>query len=690
MKLVVNFDKRVNPSLQVAQEYVRRGWPVIPCSGKKPILTDWTKRTLEITELGSYFTGKENIGVRLDRITDIDLDSPEAIVLANSFLPPTVGVFGHGTEKAKSHMLYDSKAPSVKYTYRGKVLLEIRHGTGHQTVFPGSVHPTSGEKIVWAENRFNPTVKLPKVAPADLRAQCDKLAAGSLLLAHWNEGTRHDLSVAVQGIMLRGGMEQVEVEDFIANIARAAGDSQERVQSLYESLRLKKGEKVPGIPTLAKIIGEEGKDRFLEWMRLEKANSVVEELNRIYAFSAIGNTHRILAFEQDGKFANHHYSVESVASLHRNSKVKINGKLVNPIDYWMESPNRRTYKQGLVFDPGGAQYPDRFNLWQGFAVEPCTGDMKRYLDHMFEIVCAGDEGKYNWLCAWLADMVQRPLERPGTAVVLQGDEGVGKGALTRPWEKIYGMAHCVLLYNVKQLTGQFNWILKDKMLVLADEVIWGGDKREAGALRALITEPMLTIEPKGIDPFPMPVYFRLIMMTNSHWAVPAAMNSRRFFVVRVSGKRRGDMRYWERLAAVPPGAILRYFMEYEIPESVNLREALWTEELQEQRELSANPIQAWWLERLREGYVLHGVPWQSPVSCRQVRTACMNADKNNRSTETEFGMALRALCPGVRRMKKTIVAGHGQVGVYLFPSLEQCRRDYERLAADGRAMNWDK
>ena len=65
-------------------------------------------------------------------------------------------------------------------------------------------------------------------------------------------------------------------------------------------------------------------------------------------------------------------------------------------------------------------------------------------------------------------------------------------------DKLLG-SHYAPLANLDQILGRFNSHLKNAILVLADEAIWGGNKREIGALKALITEPKMFIEGKGKD-----------------------------------------------------------------------------------------------------------------------------------------------------------------------------------------------
>ena len=84
-------------------------------------------------------------------------------------------------------------------------------------------------------------------------------------------------------------------------------------------------------------------------------------------------------------------------------------------------------------------------------------------------------------------------------------------------------------------------------LLVADESFWAGDHKMEGALKRLITEPTLTIEPKGVDSFSMPNCLHIVMLSNEDWVVPAGMDARRFAVLEVSANRIGDTAYFKRL-----------------------------------------------------------------------------------------------------------------------------------------------
>jgi len=119
--------------------------------------------------------------------------------------------------------------------------------------------------------------------------------------------------------------------------------------------------------------------------------------------------------------------------LYANQSVQRHGKIISLAKAWLESDLWRTY-YGITFQPGvprsqcavGDSDGPYFNHWQGFAVEPHEGDRSIFLDHIRTNVCHDDPYRLDWVIGWLANIVQRPREKPGTALVLRGMQGVGK------------------------------------------------------------------------------------------------------------------------------------------------------------------------------------------------------------------------------------------------------------------------
>src|SRR5688500_4355959 len=106
---------------------VDRSWrPIpVPMGTKKPVLEDWPRLVLSVEDVPDYFpNGHTNVGnVLVDDVADVDLDFPEARVLADNFLPTTACVFGRMSNPS-SQRLYVPLAGDFKYKIWSDPLLE--------------------------------------------------------------------------------------------------------------------------------------------------------------------------------------------------------------------------------------------------------------------------------------------------------------------------------------------------------------------------------------------------------------------------------------------------------------------------------------------------------------------------------------------------------------------------------------
>ena len=137
------------PSIcDAARAYIAHGWsPVpVPKDSKGADLSCWQKLRVREGQVDSYFDDKANIGLILGEasgeLVDVDLDCPEAVELADDFLPPTPAITGRSS-KPGSHRWYYADVPKTKQ-YRdpviNKMVVELR-SNGGQTVVGPSVHP---------------------------------------------------------------------------------------------------------------------------------------------------------------------------------------------------------------------------------------------------------------------------------------------------------------------------------------------------------------------------------------------------------------------------------------------------------------------------------------------------------------------------------------------------------------------
>lgn len=194
-------------ALESARALHRLGWRVVPVQyrGKRPAWPenphgiDWPNFRVADADLSRYFDRATNIGVILGDtsggLADVDLDCPEALALADEWLPPTWS-FGRASTP-RAHRLYVAPgALSIEdlEDIDGKKLLELRANPsgnqGHQTVFPGSVHQ-SGEAIEWSPDDCDATDMPLTIDSGELASRVRCLAAATLLVRHvGGEGER--------------------------------------------------------------------------------------------------------------------------------------------------------------------------------------------------------------------------------------------------------------------------------------------------------------------------------------------------------------------------------------------------------------------------------------------------------------------------------------------------------------------
>jgi hypothetical protein len=134
-------------------------------------------------------------------------------------------------------------------------------------------------------------------------------------------------------------------------------------------------------------------------------------------------------------------------------------------EVWLKSPNARFYKYGFSFDcsaPGHRN--EKYNLWKGWRVKPVQGDVAPFMELMRDVICSGDEDNLRYLVALIAQMFQFPHLKPGIAVVIRSDEGVGKSFFVEHLCDLMAQYY-FKTSNPAYVFGDHNGQLKDKVLL---------------------------------------------------------------------------------------------------------------------------------------------------------------------------------------------------------------------------------
>ncbi len=305
------------------------------------------------------------------------------------------------------------------------------------------------------------------------------------------------------------------------------------------------------------------------------------------------------------------YRKDDFIDLHLDRQVKEGDALVNPARTFLDTEKR---KSGLVFAP----YPvvagaNDFNMYQGRKLKSQEADWPTLKDFIFRIICNADAAKYDWLILWMAQMVQFPGIKPGTAVICRGEGGAGKstfghllGKLTSP--------HMKTLEKGSHVTGQFaGEHLQKCILAVVAEAVFGGDPKVASELKALISEPTTQVEAKGMSLITVPSFIRLYFESNNAAPVMIENNGseRRYFVMEICDSEVKNEAFFNSVNAAIIGdemAGLLHFLEQYDPASVGLKwEAVRTAPETAERKLmgwhSMRPPTRRLLDVLRDGQV---------------------------------------------------------------------------------------
>jgi hypothetical protein len=358
-----------------------------------------------------------------------------------------------------------------------------------------------------------------------------------------------------------------------------------------------------------------------------EAQAILADMNRDHSVVIIGARARVLRFEDALHLAGgERYILRSPTYLKfedfknylsnrfcydRNGRafaVNRYGAPLSIAEWWIEHPDRKTYP-GVVFLPGGAAVVDgRLNLWTGFGVQPRRGDWERMKTHISEVLANGDAEVNAYILNWMADAVQRPDRQAEVALVFVGGLGTGRGILGRCLCRIFGR-HGLHISTPEHLTGKFNAHMQSCCFLFADEAFAPQDKKAEGALKRLITEDTLFIEPKGVDAFAAPNLMHVMLASNHDYVVPAGEKERRHLVQAVSKAHQQDPAWfepiYEEMRSGGLEAMLYDLLRRDLGDW-RPRQIVRTAALGRQQDESLCPLDQWWLELLHTG-VLAGV-----------------------------------------------------------------------------------
>lgn len=432
----------------------------------------------------------------------------------------------------------------------------------------------------------------------------------------------------------------------------------------------------------------------------------VAELNKHHAYILLEGKHRIL-FETKDSDDNFKVQFLEENTFHTMLSSRIittgDGGAVPLTRLWMRSPERRQYA-GLTFRPESKTKSNFYNLWRGWDVkdiakgETITDEMKKAVDafqsHIFENVANMDEDLYTWVMAWFAHLLQRPWEKPITAMVLRGGKGVGKNAIFECFKPMFP-DHYLVSGDKRYLVSNFNAHFERLLMFVADEMFWSGDKQNEGILKALVTDKKLSIEKKGKDTYSIDSCLRVAILGNEKWVVPASHDERRYAIFDMGEGNKQNRRFFgdlfDNLARGGTRYLFHTLKNTDISK-IDVGKIPLTSGLLKQKKMTATTLQKWWLECLETGFI-DGAQltdengWDAVVdrdtAFESYRTFSKKIGRDRYlESSSEFLDGLRDVCATIK-----IISRPGERMKLSLPPLIECRNLWDIFM--GMKNNWD-
>lgn len=260
--------------------------------------------------------------------------------------------------------------------------------------------------------------------------------------------------------------------------------------------------------------------------------------------------------------------------------------------------------QDITFLPG-KDTSIRYNLFKGFDAEAKKGDISLFMNTMRK---AFNKKELSIALDWFADMYQNPDKKILWSIIAKGEKGTGKNTL----EEMLGRGllrteNYFRTSDKEAIFGRFTGHLASNLLMVGQEIVWGGEHQYDSTIKELITETTRKLERKGIDATTVPNYSRLFMTSNADWVVPASGKAERRYFVIETNTGMITLEEWAKLYEWYENGgreALMYEMTHRDVSNLSRVKAPYTKALESQLEESLYGIERFVYNLIDDGFVM--------------------------------------------------------------------------------------
>lgn len=207
------------------------------------------------------------------------------------------------------------------------------------------------------------------------------------------------------------------------------------------------------------------------------------------------------------------------------------------------------FKRTEVFAPDAPAFDEdgtrTLNMFTGFRAEQLIRkhkyeynqeEIEQILAHI-NLLCQGNPGGADYVTKWLAQIVQQPWRKTGIALVLIGQQGIGKNLFLDVIRAMLGEAYAWETSDMERVFGRFNSALKHRFIVGLEEVQLCDIVKHLSRLKAYVTSHSDNIEHKGKNTQVVRSYARYILTSNESNPIKVDYDNRRFCIIESKAER---------------------------------------------------------------------------------------------------------------------------------------------------------
>lgn len=498
----------------------------------------WQNHTPTEESISRDFARPSNLGLRCGDEhrdgtvlvgIDIDIEEPELVRCVERAIGRPVPC-----KRGKKGATYfvrinrETKTHKIMLARDGKKRAAIDIlGTKAQTIVPPSVHPETKLPYQWIgagpplwdmDYRELPVFGMALIDEIKGFCKQDNDAIYALNDMEWHGvgggGNTHDTCVRAVSCMV--GRKWLD-EDIQDRIQRAKREAAEAAGMAYDW------------PQAEKVIQEwinSSRDKNFDTTTKRKPSVddiPIEVINSYVYVRGIDRMHHIRKGVSYGKF--------QFCNIHaRDIPDAWDTVLRHPdcrqVDTYTYAPGQPQFCKEQNYEGDGEM--DCLNTYSDSGITADPGDVEPFVQ-LVKDYCDNVPEAYNHVFAFLAYTVQNPGRRINHALVLQGEQGVGKDSMLLAMQRVYG-AHNYSQVTLTNVESQFNEWLFGKQMIVFQEMLAPGRRNIYNKLKPYITDELHNINRKGLSLYRIPNRAVYIFLTNYKHALSLDPSDRRMWV----------------------------------------------------------------------------------------------------------------------------------------------------------------